>query len=136
MYLTIRRLREDPVSVHVNDTPCDEVFAMYLMEQAEKLKPDGYRLLALLMQSLKKCMNLKGWELDREANFDNYTASYCGSRPATYVPLVGNYFIARFLPAKGPQLERKKAIDALLHFNEWLYAHKYSNLKLGLLGND
>ena len=124
------------MSVSVENTPCDEVFALYLMEFADRVKPEGYHLLARFIQNLRKCLNLKGWEIDPAADFVTGQGCYCEGHSAACLPNVANYFLARYLPQKCPQFEREKAADVMMHFNEWLYSHRYSSLKLSLKGNE
>jgi len=124
-------MEQDPSTVSP-DCVCDQVFALYLMDLATKVSSEGYQLFIGFLQALRECLNEKGWNLDGEGSKLGDEV-FCESRSAQNLPEVSNYFITEFVEDPSRQYDRDKYIGMMLHFNAWLFSHRYSNLKLSLI---
>ena len=119
-----------------DDPPtCDEVFGQYLTEVAEKVTTQGFGMFVDFIQALRTCLNQRGWELSGQTS-STESGIYSEVQTATNLPEISNYFITDFLEDEEVDLDREKAISMMLHFDEFLFTHRYSNLKLSLLGNE
>jgi hypothetical protein len=114
---------------------CDEVFALYLLDLASKVNREGYLLFVSFLKALRQCLNLKGWSIEGEGDSQGVLEDFCEVRNAQNLPEVSNFFITEFIDGPENHYDRRKFIGMMLHFNAWLFAHRYSNLKLSLLAN-
>lgn len=128
------RVSEDPASLSA-DCVCDEVFALYLLDLASKVNREGYLLFVSFLKALRQCLNLKGWSIEGEGDSQGVLEDFCEVRNAQNLPEVSNFFITEFIDGPENHYDRRKFIGMMLHFNAWLFAHRYSNLKLSLLAN-
>lgn len=125
---------EQDLSAVDSNCSCDEVFALYLMDLATKVTIEGYQLFVSFLQALRECLNEKGWSLEGENNHTRGEV-FCETRRAQNLPEVSNYFITEFVENRGDEYDRDKFIGMMLHFNAWLFTHRYSNLKLSLIAS-
>lgn len=113
---------------------CDQVFALYLLDLAQKVTEDGYEQIVRFLRHLRLCLNQKGWTLPGETQTVP-EGVYCELRPAAFLPEVSNLFITDYLeeledPTSAP--DRDTAIHLMMHFNGFLFGRRLSNLKLSL----
>ena len=113
---------------------CDEVFGMYLVDLAGKVTKEGYHLFVTFVQALRNCLNLSGTKLCPDFNPEE--SDFCESQPAQNLPEVSNYFITEYIEEHEVGLDRGKAIGMMLHLNAFLFARKFSNLKLSLIASE
>lgn len=132
IYHAIVRIVQDPATVSA-ECVCDDVFALYLLDLASKVTPAGYQLFVKFLQTLRECLNLKGWSLDGESEQQSTDDVFCEIRTAQNLPEVSNYFITEYIEDQDSPHDRQKFIGLMLHFNAWLFSHRYSNLKLSLI---
>lgn len=128
LYSRVSRLAEDAEAQPGEN--CTDTLAAYLVDVAQELKPEFYRHFVLLVQCLRRCLNLHGWELPGEVPM---AAEYCEVRGPDNLPYISNTFITDFLPQECPSLDRRAAIEMTLHLNRWLCAHNLSRLALNPL---
>ena len=116
-------------TVTATEASCDDVFAAYLIDIAKSLSPASYKRFVSLVQSIRRCLNSKGWsELgDPTSDMDS---EFCTVQSTQRVPEISNVFINDFLPQDRPDIDRKDAIEMTLHLTEWLFSHKFSTLRL------
>lgn len=102
---------------------------------AGKLSREGFALFVSFVQALRECLNSRGWLIEGEVENQGHGEVFCEVRNAQNLPEVSNFFITEFIEEHENHYDRRKFIGLMLHFNAWLFAHRYSNLKLSLLAN-
>jgi hypothetical protein len=113
------------------DSSCKDVFAAYLTEVALRVKQDSLKQFAEFLDALITCLNLKGWSLPGEAK--DSVEAFCSVRTARHVPDIANYFITDFLEEHRCGPSRDLAVEMMMHLCKWLYAQRFTNLKLSLI---
>lgn len=105
---------------------CDAVFAEYITELFPVIAEEPCKLFVKYLCMLYDCLNIRGWEMDKEPHRE----TYCSLKPPCTVPNMVNFFIGTYLPFSSD--ENPNAIEFTEHFYDWLFSKNYTTIKVSL----
>jgi hypothetical protein len=117
---------------------CDDVFALYLYEVAQKVNVEFYEKMVKFVVLFRECMNEYGWKKLQDAGENGVTegqcvGEFCRQNNSEHAPEVCNEFITIFIDIFGSPLNKLEAIDITRNFCHWLFENGHTCSKLSMI---
>lgn len=110
---------------------CDDILSLYLIEIAKITPLHIYKTFVILIENLRRCLNILAWKLPGEKRSDD--SEYCSLKNATNVPEICDEFVNHYLPLHCSTISRTVAVHMVIHLCNWLYTNHFTPLRLSLI---
>ena len=118
---------------------CDDIFAIFLIDNSQLFTKQFYKTVVIFTKSYRECMNKLGWEVlsqYKDINNELTNLQYTSVKNGEHLPEITEEFVNIYLPSNLPSFDRYLAVVLANYFCDWLYKHRFTNLKIKFMNGE